>query len=193
MTTMIKTWSAPISRRYLFEGAVRIFGAATILATAAIQTPQAAKASQKVVKYQETPKERTEVEQVGALCGSERVPDRRWNDQSSRSGAWFIRRRSYVSVMATNRRPPYQQRALLPAEWRWFWKACDQIGAPYGPLFQLLLLTGQRLSAVAGMRRAELSEDGTLWTLATDRTMNQHSHQVPLSPLVRSIIERMPW
>ena len=32
-----------------------------------------------------------------------------------------------------------------------------------------------------------------MWTLATDRTMNQHSHQVPLSPLVRSIIERMPW
>lgn len=56
MTTMIKTWSAPISRRYLFEGAVRVGCAATILATAAIQSAQAAKASQKVVKYQETPK-----------------------------------------------------------------------------------------------------------------------------------------
>ncbi len=56
MTYMIKTLSAPISRRYLFEGAVRVCGAATILATAAIQSAQAAKASQKVVKYQETPK-----------------------------------------------------------------------------------------------------------------------------------------
>ena len=56
MTTMIKTWSAPISRRYLFEGAMRVCGAAAILTTGAIQSAQAAKASQKVVKYQETPK-----------------------------------------------------------------------------------------------------------------------------------------
>ncbi len=56
MTTMIKTSSAPISRRYLFEGAVRACCAATILTTAAIQSAEAAKASQKVVKYQETAK-----------------------------------------------------------------------------------------------------------------------------------------
>jgi hypothetical protein len=56
MTNMIKTWSTPISRRYLFEAAARVCGAATIVATAAIQSAQAAKASQKVVKYQETPK-----------------------------------------------------------------------------------------------------------------------------------------
>ena len=56
MTNMIKTWSTPISRRHLFEGAVRVCGAATIFTTAAIQSAQAAKASQKVVKYQETPK-----------------------------------------------------------------------------------------------------------------------------------------
>ena len=56
MTNMSKTLAAPISRRYLFEGAVRVCCATTILTAAAIQSAQAAKASQKVVKYQETPK-----------------------------------------------------------------------------------------------------------------------------------------
>jgi hypothetical protein len=55
MTTTIKTWP-PISRRYLFASAMRACGAATVLATAATQSAQAAKASQKIVKYQETPK-----------------------------------------------------------------------------------------------------------------------------------------
>ncbi len=56
MTNMIKTRAIPISRRYLFEGVARVCCAATIFSTAAIQSAQAAKASQKVVKYQETPK-----------------------------------------------------------------------------------------------------------------------------------------
>ena len=56
MTNVSKTRSVPITRRCLLESAVRVCGAATILATAAIQSAQAAKALQKVVKYQETPK-----------------------------------------------------------------------------------------------------------------------------------------
>ncbi len=42
------------------------------------------------------------------------------------------------------------------------------------------------------MRPAELSKDGTLWTVAAERTMNYRSRQVPLSLLARRIIERLP-
>ena len=56
MTNMSKTWPAQISRRCLLASAARASGAATILTAAAIQSAHAAKASQKVVKYQETPK-----------------------------------------------------------------------------------------------------------------------------------------
>jgi hypothetical protein len=56
MTNMSKTRSVRISRRLLLEGAVCAGGVATIFATAAIQPAQAAKVSQKVVNYQESPK-----------------------------------------------------------------------------------------------------------------------------------------
>jgi hypothetical protein len=56
MTNMSKTWSVRISRRCLLEGAVCASGVATILVTAAIQPVHAAKASQKVVNYQDSPK-----------------------------------------------------------------------------------------------------------------------------------------
>jgi integrase len=87
--------------------------------------------------------------------------------------------------------PPARQRALSETEVKLFWKACEQIET-YGPLFQLLLLTGQRLGEVTGMTRAELSEDGTLWTLPGSRTKNHLPHTVPLPPLAQSIIERVP-
>jgi hypothetical protein len=56
MTNTSKTWSVRISRRSLLEGAVCASGVATIFATAAIRPAQAAKVTQKVVKYQESPK-----------------------------------------------------------------------------------------------------------------------------------------
>jgi hypothetical protein len=82
MTNMSKTFSVPISRRCLLLGAVRASGGATILTTAAIQSARAAKASQKIVKYQETPKGNQMCSK--AFCSSELVPDRRWNDQPER-------------------------------------------------------------------------------------------------------------
>ena len=57
MPDISKTRLVPISRRsLLLEGVVCAGGAATMLATAAIQPAQAAKISQSVVKYQGTPK-----------------------------------------------------------------------------------------------------------------------------------------
>jgi integrase len=87
--------------------------------------------------------------------------------------------------------PPARERVLTEAEVKLFWHACEQIGAPYGPLFQLLALTGQRLAEVTGITRAELSEDGTSWTIPGSRTKNHRTHLVPLPPLARAIIERM--
>ena len=61
--------------------------------------------------------------------------------------------------------PPSRERVLDEREIRWFWQGCKQIGSPFGPLFQLLLLTGARLGEVSGMTRAELSEDQDVWTV----------------------------
>jgi integrase len=50
-------------------------------------------------------------------------------------------------------KPPTKEqardRALSDDEIRWFWKACEASGWPFGPLAQLLLLTEQRRDGVA--------------------------------------------
>ncbi len=87
--------------------------------------------------------------------------------------------------------PPARDRVLTADEVRWFWTACDRLGAPYGPLFQLLLLTGQRLGEVTGMQRAELNGDHN-WIIPGSRTKNHREHLVPLPPLARAIIDSLP-
>jgi integrase len=91
-----------------------------------------------------------------------------------------------------------RDRELDPAEIRWFWHACASAdgpripGAPkpFAPLLRLLLLTGARLSEVAGMRRDELHEDGS-WHLPGSRSKNHDAHIVPLAPLARAQLDTM--
>src|SRR5262249_3034989 len=72
--------------------------------------------------------------------------------------------------------PPARERVLgdekSEAELRWFWRACEQLHLPFGPALKLLLLTGCRLNEVAGMRRSEISDDGSTWIIPGERTKN---------------------
>ena len=72
------------------------------------------------------------------------------------------------------------------------WRASAVIGYPFGPLVQLLILTGARREEVAGMRWRELSPDRTTWTVPAERVKNGVQHAVPLSPWARSIITKLP-
>ncbi len=95
--------------------------------------------------------------------------------------------------------PKARDRVLTENEIRWFWQACEAADAPLDPkaprpyctALRVLLLTGQRLNEVAGMRHDELHEDDT-WHLAGSRTKNHRAHVVPLPPLVRKCIASMP-
>jgi integrase len=85
--------------------------------------------------------------------------------------------------------PKARDRVLTNAEIVAFWHACDKaVGEPFGQLLKLLLLTGSRLNEVAGMTRAELSEEGATWSLPGKRTKNGRPHVVPLPPLARDIL-----
>jgi integrase len=88
--------------------------------------------------------------------------------------------------------PKARDRVLEPDEVRWLWRACDQVGFPFGPLCKTLLLTGARREEVRGLTRGELSDDGALWTIPGSRTKNHLAHAVPLPPLVREIIAAAP-
>jgi len=66
------------------------------------------------------------------------------------------------------------------------------IGWPFGPLFQLLLLTAQRRDEVAGMTWSEVNLNKRIWILPRDRTKNDKAHVVHLSALAIEIINRAP-
>ncbi len=90
----------------------------------------------------------------------------------------------------TKERP--RDRVLSDDELRWFWKGCEQIGWPFGPLFQLLLLTAQRRDEVANMAWAELDLKNRVWTLPSARAKNGRIHQVHLSAAAVQIIKALP-
>lgn len=73
---------------------------------------------------------------------------------------WAVARgRLVASPVAGMRQPSKEQprdRALTDDELRWLWQACGVVGWPFGPLVQLLLLTGQRRDEVAGVEWSEI-------------------------------------
>lgn len=80
-----------------------------------------------------------------------------------------------------------RDRVLSDDEVRWFWEACEALGQPWGPLGQMLLLTGQRLGEVAAMTEAEI--EGNVWHLPAARVKNRRAHVVPLSCRVRAVLD----
>ena len=48
--------------------------------------------------------------------------------------------------------------------------AAPGLGYPFGPFFQLLVLTAQRRDEVAGMRWSEI--EGNRWTIPAERSKN---------------------
>ena len=84
--------------------------------------------------------------------------------------------------------PQARDRVLTDAEIVAFWRACDKVGEPFEQALKLLLLTGCRLSEVAGMRFAELSDDFATWSIPGARTKNARPHVVALSPLAREVL-----
>jgi integrase len=57
------------------------------------------------------------------------------------------------------------------------------VSAPFGPLFRLLLITGQRREEVSGMSWSELDRKAAVWTLPADRAKNNKASVVHLSDL----------
>jgi integrase len=110
----------------------------------------------------------------------------------SRMYRWLLQHRKVeANPCATVHRPQApaaRERVLSNDEIRWLWKACADLGEPFGTIIKLLLLSGQRLNEVAGMRRDELSDDGAMWNIPGARTKNRKPHRVPLAPAAQALI-----
>ena len=61
---------------------------------------------------------------------------------------------------------------------------------PFGPLYKLMLLTGQRRGEVAAMKWSQIGDDG--WRLPAASAKTKVGHLVPLSTLSREVLDGVP-
>jgi integrase len=85
---------------------------------------------------------------------------------------------------------PSRDRVLDNNELTAVWNACKD--NEHGKIVRLLMLTGCRRQEVGGLRWSEIDlEHGTL-TISGTRTKNHRAHTLPITGLMRSIIESVP-
>jgi integrase len=85
-----------------------------------------------------------------------------------------------------------RDRVLTDDELRWFWAACSEIGWPFGPIAQLLLLTAQRRTEVGDMDWSEINLAKASWVIPAERTKNGIAHEVYLSAGALQILANLP-
>ncbi len=112
-----------------------------------------------------------------------------------RIGNWLVERDELEVSPFANMKPPaskaVRDRALSREEISCLWSACNQIGHPFGPLVQLLLLTGQRRNEVADMRWSEIDFEAREWIIPGHRSKNDKPHLVPLTVPALNILESL--
>lgn len=85
-----------------------------------------------------------------------------------------------------------RDRVLTAQEVADIWNVAGGLGYPFGPMVQLLLITGQRLREVAEARWSEIDLERAIWTIAAERAKNAEAHNVPLARRAVEIIEALP-
>lgn len=108
--------------------------------------------------------------------------------------AWLVEQDVIAASPCAGVKPPSQEnardRVLSDDEVRRLWEACDAVGGRGGASVKLLVLTGQRLGEVVGMRRSEIV--GDTWSLPPSRTKNKRRHDVPLSTQAMALVDEQP-
>jgi integrase len=89
-------------------------------------------------------------------------------------------------VINTNRREEKtRDRVLSDAELRAIWHSLED--DDYGTIVKILILTGQRVNEIAGLRWSEIGESTI--TLAAERTKNARPHEISITATVGSLLE----
>ena len=83
-------------------------------------------------------------------------------------------------------------RILSDREIAAFWNASGKLGYPYGPLFRLLLLMGQRRSEVGDAQWSEFDFDARLWRIPERRMKAGQAHVVPLCDDSFAVLNSLP-
>jgi integrase len=83
-------------------------------------------------------------------------------------------------------------RALTDEEIRYIWSATFGLGYPFGPLYRLLLLTGQRRTEWAAASRSEINMDKEWLEVPKARYKGDRDHVVPLTEKSLEIVKDLP-
>ena len=109
---------------------------------------------------------------------------------------WCVARDILSASPCAGVKPPTAERSrdrvLSDDELGPVWQAADQVGWPFGPLVQLLVLTGQRRDEVGRMQWSEIDVEKRLWVLPAERVKNNQPHQVPLSDAALAVLKGAP-
>jgi integrase len=116
----------------------------------------------------------------------------------SRVFSWSVDREMRVDnpILGLRRkelRPNLERgRALSDHELQAIWRACDGMGYPFGSLYQLLLLTGQRLREWADCQWSEINLKSRLLEIPRGRSKGRRDHLIPLSEKAAQICDALP-
>ena len=84
-----------------------------------------------------------------------------------------------------------RDRVLTDAELAQVFKNATKLRPmPYGPMYQLLILTGARRTEIAALRWSEINDDTII--LGRERTKVGEVHSIPLAPQVIDILKQLP-
>jgi integrase len=97
---------------------------------------------------------------------------------------------SPVSGLKAPAKEASRDRVLNDDELCLIWHAAEKMGPPFGPMVQLLILTGQRRGEIAGMEWREIDAGKRLLGLPSERVKNGRPHDVPLSPQAIAVIKK---
>jgi integrase len=93
-----------------------------------------------------------------------------------------------VPPMAFKTRP--RERILTDSELVAVWQRASEFGYPYGPIVQLLVLTGQRKGEVVGLRRSWFVDERIVYP--SDFVKNKRSHTIPIGQQALELISALP-
>lgn len=100
---------------------------------------------------------------------------------------WAVERGDLDRSPMDNMKPPasvVSRDRVLTDEELWFVTLCaDDVGPPFGAMFRLLIVTGQRRDEVAGMTWGELDRTLLEWAIPAARAKNGVANIVPLSEI----------
>ena len=107
---------------------------------------------------------------------------------------WCVEEKMIAGSPAAGMKKPAKaksrDRVLGDDELKTLWSAFEEMGYPFGAMFQLLAIAGQRRNEVASMRWSDI--DGDAWTIPAEMNKSGRVHIVYLSPLARRILGTLP-